>query len=212
MPSANIAPRTSRAPPTSIRMAGAAGRSGWGAAVAGGRLLRSSHGGHGGGAPGGDRPRIRLRHAGFSAGLLLHRRAGDVMEVLIGHPGGPFWARRTTGHGRSPREYRRARIRGRPPAVNSPRNWAAPHRMDRAGTSARQTAQRQDVDGVRGRRGPRSQQLPAATRSPWNGRKARAMLREFPSWTGRLAARLSLAAKLPGGPPVFLDRLMALSS
>ena len=33
----------------------------------------------------------------LSAGLLLHRRAGDVVEVLIGHPGGPFWARKDDG-------------------------------------------------------------------------------------------------------------------
>jgi predicted NUDIX family NTP pyrophosphohydrolase len=33
----------------------------------------------------------------LSAGLLLHRRVGDVTEVLIGHPGGPFWAGRDDG-------------------------------------------------------------------------------------------------------------------
>ncbi len=32
----------------------------------------------------------------LSAGLLLYRRAGDAVEVLIGHPGGPVWARRDT--------------------------------------------------------------------------------------------------------------------
>lgn len=32
-----------------------------------------------------------------SAGLLLYRRAGDTVEVLIAHPGGPVWARRDTG-------------------------------------------------------------------------------------------------------------------
>ncbi len=31
-----------------------------------------------------------------SAGLLLYRRAGDSLEVLIAHPGGPIWARRDT--------------------------------------------------------------------------------------------------------------------
>ncbi len=30
----------------------------------------------------------------LSAGLLLYRRADDGIEVLIGHPGGPFWARK----------------------------------------------------------------------------------------------------------------------
>ena len=29
-----------------------------------------------------------------SAGLLLYRRVGDTVDVLIGHPGGPFWARK----------------------------------------------------------------------------------------------------------------------
>lgn len=33
----------------------------------------------------------------FSAGLLLHRLGGGVREVLIGHPGGPFWARKDDG-------------------------------------------------------------------------------------------------------------------
>ena len=35
-----------------------------------------------------------------SAGILLHRpaaRAPDVVEVLLGHPGGPFWARKDAG-------------------------------------------------------------------------------------------------------------------
>lgn len=33
----------------------------------------------------------------LSAGLLLHRRRGDVIEVLLGHMGGPFWARKDEG-------------------------------------------------------------------------------------------------------------------
>ena len=32
-----------------------------------------------------------------SAGILLYRRRGDRLEVLLVHPGGPFWARRDTG-------------------------------------------------------------------------------------------------------------------
>ncbi|RRQ27786.1 NUDIX domain-containing protein [Rhodococcus sp. Eu-32] len=32
-----------------------------------------------------------------SAGLLPFRRRGDVVEVLIAHPGGPFWARKDDG-------------------------------------------------------------------------------------------------------------------
>ena len=32
-----------------------------------------------------------------SAGLLLYRGAPDALEVLIVHPGGPFWARKDDG-------------------------------------------------------------------------------------------------------------------
>jgi predicted NUDIX family NTP pyrophosphohydrolase len=33
----------------------------------------------------------------LSAGVLLYRIRGGVVEVLIAHPGGPFWARRDDG-------------------------------------------------------------------------------------------------------------------
>ena len=33
----------------------------------------------------------------LSAGVLLYRRAGDGVEVLVAHPGGPIWSRRDTG-------------------------------------------------------------------------------------------------------------------
>ncbi|MDQ2749500.1 MAG: NUDIX domain-containing protein [Pseudonocardiales bacterium] len=32
-----------------------------------------------------------------SAGILLYRRSGPSVEILLGHMGGPFWARRDTG-------------------------------------------------------------------------------------------------------------------
>ena len=32
-----------------------------------------------------------------SAGILLHRRRNGALEVLLAHPGGPFWARRDEG-------------------------------------------------------------------------------------------------------------------
>ena len=33
----------------------------------------------------------------LSAGLLLYRVVGGGIEVLIGHPGGPFWAKKDNG-------------------------------------------------------------------------------------------------------------------
>ena len=35
--------------------------------------------------------------APHSAGLLLFRRGADGLEVLLGHPGGPFWRQRQAG-------------------------------------------------------------------------------------------------------------------
>jgi predicted NUDIX family NTP pyrophosphohydrolase len=32
-----------------------------------------------------------------SAGVLLYRRAGEDVEVLVGHMGGPFWAKKDAG-------------------------------------------------------------------------------------------------------------------
>lgn len=34
----------------------------------------------------------------MSAGVLLFRRPGGRLEVLLAHPGGPFWATRDLGH------------------------------------------------------------------------------------------------------------------
>ena len=33
----------------------------------------------------------------YSAGVLLWRRQGTVIQVLLGHPGGPFWQRKDAG-------------------------------------------------------------------------------------------------------------------
>ena len=35
--------------------------------------------------------------AAVSAGLLLYRRPGGVLEIFLAHPGGPFWQRKDTG-------------------------------------------------------------------------------------------------------------------
>jgi predicted NUDIX family NTP pyrophosphohydrolase len=35
--------------------------------------------------------------AAISAGILLFRRNGDAVEVLLVHPGGPFWAKKDLG-------------------------------------------------------------------------------------------------------------------
>jgi predicted NUDIX family NTP pyrophosphohydrolase len=42
-------------------------------------------------------PVTKRKSSPRSAGLLLHRRAADELEVLLVHPGGPFWVRRDAG-------------------------------------------------------------------------------------------------------------------
>jgi predicted NUDIX family NTP pyrophosphohydrolase len=53
-----------------------------------------------------------------SAGLLLYRRGGGTIEVLLVHPGGPFWARRDDGvwSATAAREF--AEELGRPPPTS----------------------------------------------------------------------------------------------
>jgi predicted NUDIX family NTP pyrophosphohydrolase len=38
-----------------------------------------------------------------SAGILLHRRTGGELEVLLVHPGGPYWARKDEGAWSTPK-------------------------------------------------------------------------------------------------------------
>ena len=44
-----------------------------------------------------DRQRPYCPNVRFSAGLLPYRRATEI-EVMIAHPGGPFWANKDAGH------------------------------------------------------------------------------------------------------------------
>jgi predicted NUDIX family NTP pyrophosphohydrolase len=37
------------------------------------------------------------KNEAVSAGLILFRRKGDGLEVLLAHPGGPFWAKKDAG-------------------------------------------------------------------------------------------------------------------
>ena len=46
-----------------------------------------------------------------SAGLLMFRRCGDVPEVLLVHPGGPFWTKRARVGAEAPRNFR-GKLRG----------------------------------------------------------------------------------------------------
>src|SRR5271167_2837150 len=42
-------------------------------------------------------PLNSTRRSMSSAGILMYRRAGSILEVLLVHPGGPYWRARDEG-------------------------------------------------------------------------------------------------------------------
>ena len=144
-----------------------------------------------------------------SAGLLLHRRAPDGLEVLLVHPGGPFWARRDAGVWSIPkgetdagedalagarREF--AEELGSPAPDGEP--IALGEVRQRSGKRVTAWALAGDLDPATVRSNPFSMEWP-----PRSGRT-----QEFPEvdragWFGLEAAR----EKLIAAQVVFLDRL-----
>jgi predicted NUDIX family NTP pyrophosphohydrolase len=144
-----------------------------------------------------------------SAGLLLYRRTAGGIEVLLGHPGGPFWRNKDMG------------------------SWSIPKGLIGAGESPLAAAKREFVEETGYK--PRGKSLPlGAAKQPggkivhvWAGEdnwdaallKSNMFEMEWPPGSGRRqsfpeldrAAWLSLAearAKTSKGQVVFLDRLV----
>jgi predicted NUDIX family NTP pyrophosphohydrolase len=146
----------------------------------------------------------------LSAGLLLYRGDGPGLEVLIGHPGGPFWARKDEGawsipkgeyaEGEDPWEAARREFTeeiGTPPP-EGPRIDFAPLRQP-SGKIITAFAVRGDLDV--------SGAVSNTFTMEWPPRSGR--LREFPeidrvAWFDLEAAR----AKLLKGQRPLLDRLV----
>jgi predicted NUDIX family NTP pyrophosphohydrolase len=147
-----------------------------------------------------------------SAGILLHREGSDGVEVLLVHPGGPFWARKDAGAWSIPK--------GELDGDEDPRACALREFAEETGTvlpaaglealgSVRQAggkvvlafAARGDLDPATVRSNTFELEWP-----PRSGRRA-----EFPEvdraeWFGVAAAR----EKLNPGQVELLDRLAAL--
>ena len=72
-----------------------------------------------------------------SAGLLLYRISpGGAVEVLIAHPGGPFWARKDDAAWSVPKgEYLPDEDALARPTGSSKRRWAWPPRVARRSSS-----------------------------------------------------------------------------
>ncbi len=150
----------------------------------------------------------------LSAGLLLYRIVDDELQVLIGHPGGPFWARKDDGawsipkgeyaEGEDPwtvacREFEEEL--GKPPPTG-PRVDFAPVRQP-SGKIITAFAVRGAISTSRAR---------SPTPSAWNGRRGSGKVREFPeidrvAWFPVAEARSKL---LKGQRPPLLDRLLTV--
>ena len=145
-----------------------------------------------------------------SAGLLLFRRRDKHVQVLLGHPGGPFWSRKDQGA------------------------WTIPKGLIAPGESPRSTAQREFAEETG--HCPRGQAIPLGTAKQPGGKvmyvwaiqddwdpahlQSNTFEMEWPPRSGRRqsfpeidrASWFSVAEarfKILKGQAVFLDRLLA---
>jgi predicted NUDIX family NTP pyrophosphohydrolase len=147
----------------------------------------------------------------LSAGLLLHRIAEGIAEVLIGHPGGPFWAHKDDGAWSIPKgEYGQ----GDDPWDAAQREFA-----EEIGFPA-PAGQRIDFDPVKQPSGKVLTVFAVRGDLDLTGAHSNTFEMEWPKGSGRFrefpeidrVGWFSVAAarvKLLKGQVVFLDRLMA---
>ena len=152
-----------------------------------------------------------------SAGILLYRERDGAREVLLVHPGGPFWAQaRTPARGRSPRaSTRTATTRARARCASSRRSSARRSRPAPSWPSSA-TVRQTERQGHHRLRAPRATSTPTRSRSntftiEWPPRSGRTQ--EFPEvdragWFGLDEAREKLnpaQAELWYGSPHCVD-------
>jgi predicted NUDIX family NTP pyrophosphohydrolase len=149
----------------------------------------------------------------LSAGLLVYRRTDDGIEVLLVHPGGPFWARKDDGAWSLPKgEYEPsedplevalrefAEEIGQPPPDHSEAEWLGEQRQP-SGKIVSAWAVEGDLDV--------SDVTSNTFAMEWPPRSGRTQ--EFPEvdragWFGAVEAR----RKILRGQAGFLDRLSVL--
>jgi predicted NUDIX family NTP pyrophosphohydrolase len=147
-----------------------------------------------------------------SAGILLHRARDGALEVLLVHPGGPFWARKDAGAWSIPK--------GEHGDDENPRACALREFEEELGAPAPAASALTELGTVRQRGGKQVTAFaaagdldPAAIRSntftiEWPPRSGR--MQEFPEidragWFGLAEAR----EKINAGQAELLDRLEA---
>jgi predicted NUDIX family NTP pyrophosphohydrolase len=148
-----------------------------------------------------------------SAGILLFRRAADgTVEILIGHMGGPFWARKDAGAWSLPKgEYDETE----PPLVAALREFTEelgvglpvdPETLVALGEVRQSSGKRLSIWAAEGDLDPATV-VPGTFTMPWPPRSGR--VAEFPEldrvvWSSLEAAR----DRLVKGQQEFLDRLV----
>ncbi|MFC7327151.1 NUDIX domain-containing protein [Marinactinospora rubrisoli] len=144
-----------------------------------------------------------------SAGILVYRRSASGVEVLLGHMGGPFWARRDAGAWSVPKGEHPP---GEPAETAARREFreelgvAPPDgELHPLGSTRQSGGKTVTVWAVEGDIDPRDV-VPGTFEMEWPPRSGR--VREFPeidrvAWFGVAAARERIVA----GQRVFLDRL-----
>ena len=147
-----------------------------------------------------------------SAGLLLHRSAASGLEVLLVHPGGPFWARRDDGAWTVPKgEYGE----GEDPAAVAEREFAEEIGVAAPGGPRRDLGELRQAGGKWTRLWALEADLDVSSVTSntfeieWPPRSGRTA--EFPEVDAALWAPVPLARrKVLASLEPFLDRLLAL--
>lgn len=150
----------------------------------------------------------------LSAGLLLHRRRDGRTEVLIGHPGGPFWARKDDGAWSIPK--------GEYDSGDNP--WEAARRefAEELGCAA-PDGPRRDLGTVRQPSGKMLTVFAVAADLDITDFRSNTFTLEWPKGSGRLQefpeldrvewlAVAEASVKLLKGQRVFLERLTATAT
>ena len=118
----------------------------------------------------------------LSAGILLYRGLPPALELLLVHPGGPFWANKDAGAWSIPKgEY----AAGEDPLAAARREFAEelgspPPQGECVDLGETQTAEPEDHLGLRGATATSILQACNRTASSWNGRRRAGDCNPFP--------------------------------
>jgi predicted NUDIX family NTP pyrophosphohydrolase len=143
----------------------------------------------------------------LSAGIVFYRRRETGIEVLLVHPGGPFWAKKDEGAWSIPKgEY----VEGEDPLSVAKREFAEETGSELSGPASscrRPNSQAEKLSGHGRSKGISMPRPSAATAFLWNGPKVRDA-QSFPEADRALWCDVALARrKLLPGQRVLLDEL-----